>query len=107
LNREDYTDSQWNVLEKIADENNWNQPSFGDLLQLTSDGFIDSGTINSPTMFTAPTSEPKYRIDYLWTKNSPSIEINCLSHQVDTNISFSDHFPICVDLEFTCKNARL
>ena len=117
LERNDYTDLQWAGLEQRAAANHWNPPSSGDLQQLTQHGYVDSGrsskNVNSdsnsdsnrPPPCTAPTTtpEPLYRIDYLWTKSTPQIDVACLNHTVDRATTCSDHYPLVVDVALTKK----
>ena len=104
LQREDYSKKQWTCLEQRASNNAWNLPQFGDLDILTSNGFVDTNIKNESadaTYFTAPTTEkdPLYRIDYVFTKDSDRIALSCIKSKPATAITFSDHFPLVVDLQ--------
>ena len=112
LRRNDYSGKQWKALEDRARENKWSPPSFGDLDMLISSGFVDSGLVESggesgasnESKFTAPTEEDSmYRIDYCFLKSNSDVDILPLKCYPDTTIALSDHYPLVVDLELTCK----
>lgn len=110
LQREDYTDIHWAKLEQRAKDHQWNPPSCGDLRQLTSHGFSDCGSpahdVEHP-QYTAPTeANALYRIDYVWTKSTPLVAVNCRKHSPETSVAWSDHYPLVVDLELSAKVSK-
>ena len=44
-----------------------------------------------------------YRIDYCFLKSNSDVDILPLKCYPDTTIALSDHYPLVVDLELTCK----
>lgn len=85
--RSDYTEQEWKNIEDERKANSWTMPCEG-VVHVMDKHYLDC----SDGKFTAHVKDPKYRIDYFWTRNLT------ISKTKTLNIELSDHYPILLEI---------